>query len=197
MSAAHVSETFVSNAVCISNEPRFSVTRLMQFFAEHDPFHEKVPFSKVNKLYLWFDEYEKFKFKQKQNYSYRINPIALTLVYSDTEINKRTHASKTIHRKTFVYHEKLLNIFNDQQLVIIMDETKTRKIPNSKNLLYLSIETTQKQFKKGNDTISYYPVTICVSDDTKINNTIIEKKIDIIETHNEEEEEYEEVIDEF
>ena len=67
------------------------------------------------------------------------------------------------------------------------------------NLLYLSIETTQKQFKKGNDTISYYPVTICVSDDPKINNTIIEKKIDIIEPHNEEEEEeeYEEVIDEF
>ena len=174
-------------------ERKFSVTRLMQYFAEHDPFHEKVPFSKVNTLYLWFEAngYEKFKFKQKQNYSYNIKPIALTLVYSDThESNKR------ILRKTFVYHEKLLNIFNDQQLVIIMDETKTRKIPNSKNLLYLSIETTQKQFKKGNDTISYYPVTICVSDDPKINNTIIEKKIDIIEPHNNEEE-CEEIVDEF
>ena len=92
------------------SERKFSVTRLMQYFAEHDPFHEKVPFSKVNKLYLWFDEYEKFKFKQKQNYSYYIKPIALTLVYSDThESNER------ILRKTFVYHEKLLNIFNDQQ----------------------------------------------------------------------------------
>ena len=179
------------STVYVSSERKFSVTRLMQYFAEHDPFCEKVPFSKVNKLYLWFDEYEKFKFKQKQNYSYYIKPIALTLVYSDThESNKR------ILRKTFVYHEKLLNIFNDQQLVIIMDETKTRKIPNSKNLLYLSIETTQKQFKKGNDTISYYPVTICVSDDPKINNTIIEKKIDIIEPHNNEEE-CEEIVDEF
>ena len=174
-------------------ERKFSVTRLMQYFAEHDPFCDKVPFSKVNKLYLWFesDGYEKFKFKQKQNYSYNIKPIALTLVYSVTESNKRTL------RKTFVYHEKLLNIFNDQQLVIIMDETKTTKIPNSKNLLYLSIETNQRQFKKGRDTINYYPVTICISNDSKLNNTIIEKKIDILETHDNEEEECEEIIDEF
>ena len=116
------------------SERTFSVTRLMQYFAEHDPFCERVPFSKVNELYLWFEPngYEKFKFKQKQNYSYNIKPIALTSVYHVTESNKRTL------RKTFVYHEKLLNIFNEQQLVIIMDETKTRKIPNSNNLLYLS-----------------------------------------------------------
>ena len=106
----------------------------MQYFAEHDPFREKVSFSTINKIYLWFepDCYEKFKFKQKRNYSYNTKPIALTLLYSVT------HESKTTHRKTFVYHEKLLNIFNEQQLVIIMDETKTRKIPNSNNLLYLS-----------------------------------------------------------
>ena len=29
----------------------------------------------------------------------------MILVYSVTETNKRTHESKTIHRKTFVYHE--------------------------------------------------------------------------------------------
>ena len=174
------------------SERTFSVTRLMQYFAEHDPFCEKLPFSKVNTLYLWFEPngYEKFKFKQKQNYSYNIKPIALTSVYHVTESNKRTL------RKTFVYHEKLLNIFNEQQLVIIIDETKTRKIPNSNNLLYLTIETKQRQFKKGRDTINYYPVTICTSYNSEINNIILEKKIEILETQNKEEE-CEEIIDEF
>ena len=173
---------------------KFSVTKIMQYFAEHDPFREKVSFSTVNKLYLWFepDGYEKFKFKQKQNYSYNIKPIALTLVYFVTETNKRAHEPKTIHRKIFMYHERLLNIFNDQQLVVTIDETKTRKIPDCNKLLYLSIETKQKQFKKGRNTISYYPPTICVSDDSETNNTILEKKINIPETQDNEE-----VIDKF
>ena len=50
------------------SEHKFSVTNLVQYFAEHDPFREKVSFSTVNKIYLWFepDVYEKFKFKPKK-----------------------------------------------------------------------------------------------------------------------------------
>ena len=34
---------------------KFSVTKLMQYFAEHDPFREKVSFLTVNKIYFWFE----------------------------------------------------------------------------------------------------------------------------------------------
>ena len=128
-------------------ERKFRVTKFVQYLIKHDPFNDTVPIIKLDKIYLWFEpnSYEKLKFnsENQSNTYYKNKPIALTLVYFDREeINapktknktkKSEPGYKTVVRHSFAYHEKLLNTFNDQQLVISVDETKNRKIPENLN----------------------------------------------------------------
>ena len=142
----------------------FSINKLMSYINENKLFDKSLcgrienPYVDPVNISLWFESNETFVNKFKQVV---IKPIAITLRGSDKSVT--------------LTHQTLINAFNNKQPFVSFSKNKKRCVPKSKSgeLLFLSIEMTQKEF----DGKKYYPSRTSFTTNKAVVKNILEKKL--------------------